>query len=158
MGAPTNVLKCAVEIAAVIKTHDDCLVLTVLTCDVAKMWGLWWGKIRRLARLLFMRTARSFLIHPPPVSIHAEHCICFDKAIQTLNYRWRIRSGHLIRDTVLALPALLKHSLREGWDASAAVRHSFNSSPESSKQHVLSRSNDFLMVSSRTTRYWMTML
>jgi hypothetical protein len=34
-----GVLKCAVEIADATKTHDDCLVLTALTCDDAKPRG-----------------------------------------------------------------------------------------------------------------------
>lgn len=40
-----DVLKCAVEIAEVTKTHDDCLVLMHSPCDDAKPGGVyWWGR------------------------------------------------------------------------------------------------------------------
>lgn len=60
-----GVLRCAVEIAGVTKTHDDCLVLTTLACDDAKPRGALVGQASgvSLTFCLCELFAATLLIH-----------------------------------------------------------------------------------------------
>jgi hypothetical protein len=76
-----GVLRCAVEIADVTKTRDDCLVLTALACDDAKPRGALVGQAsgvsltfclcELLAATAFIHQVFRFTLNADSVSINS---------------------------------------------------------------------------------------